>query len=106
MSDIVYLRAEHRWTCPNCIAEDVTHHSAPHTRFHICSGLKGIQAPMVPAGTRCKVVAVPRGDYVGGELVQLDGEGTPVMSVVTVRDDGMDCSVLAPTAQARREDAL
>jgi hypothetical protein len=58
---------------------------------------------MVPAGTRCKVEAVERGDWVGKERVQLDGEGRPVMSVVTTRDDGQDCTVLAPSATALRE---
>jgi hypothetical protein len=57
-----------------------------------------LTAPMVPAGTRCKVEAVERGDYVGRELVQTDGEGRPWMAVVTTRDDGQDCAVLAPTA--------
>jgi len=55
---------------------------------------------MVPAGTHCKVVAVEREDYVGRELVQTDGNGRPVMAVQTIRDDGMDCAVLAPCATA------
>jgi hypothetical protein len=55
---------------------------------------------MVPAGTSCKVEAVERGDYVGRETVQTDGEGRPVQSVVTTRDDGQDCTVYAPTATA------
>lgn len=55
-------------------------------------------APMVPAGTRCKVVAHEREDYVGGELVQTDGAGRPVQKVVTTRDDGEDCTVYAPCA--------
>jgi hypothetical protein len=93
------LSAEHRWTCPNCDLEQVTHETRPHTRFHACAGLRGgLTAPMVPAGTRCKVEAVERADYVGSELVQLDPTGRPVMAVVTTRDDGMDCAVFAPTA--------
>lgn len=94
------LVAEHRWECPNCTHTDVTREQSPHSRFHNCRGLRGLSAPMVPAGTACKVEAVERGDYVGSELVQTDGEGRPVMSIVTTRDDGMDCAVLAPTAQA------
>ena len=89
---------EQHWECPNCDLTDVTHESQPHTRFHACRGLLGLTAPMVPAGTRCKVEAVERGDYVGRELVQYDGEGRPVMAVVTTRDDGTDCAVLAPCA--------
>jgi len=93
------LAAERRWECPNCDLTEVTQEQQPHTRFHACRGLAGLTAPMVPAGTRCKVEAVERGDYVRGELVQTDGNGRPVMSVVTTRDDGTDAAVFAPTAQ-------
>jgi hypothetical protein len=96
----VLLLPEQRWSCPNCTATDVTRDAEPHTRFHSCRGLRGLTAPMVPAGTSCKVEAVERGDYVGAELVQTDAEGRPVMSVVTTRDNGTDCAVFAPTAQA------
>jgi hypothetical protein len=80
----------------------VTHETRAHVRMHTCRGLRGLTAPMVPAGTRCKVIAVERGDYVGRERVQRDGEGRPVMAVRTVRDDGEDCAVLAPMATAER----
>lgn len=92
-----------RWTCPNCPAEDVTHEPRPHTRFHVCRGLRGLTAPMLPAGTKAKVEAHEREDYVGREIVQTDAYGRPVMSVVTTRDDGQDCVVFAPTAIARTE---
>lgn len=91
---------EQRWECPNCTHTEVTRETRPHSRFHACRGLRGLTAPMVPAGTRCKVEAREREDYVGRELVQTDGEGRPVMSIVTTRDDGQDCAVLAPTATA------
>lgn len=97
----VLLRPEQRWACPNCSLMQVTHEVRPHTRFHACPGLKGVTAPMVPAGVRCKVEAVEREDYVGSELVQRDGEGRPIMAVVTTRDDGQDCAVLAPMARSR-----
>lgn len=99
------LANEVRWSCPNCTATDVTHEAQPHTRFHACRGLRGLTAPMVQAGTRCKVEAVERGDYVGRELVQVDGNGRPVMAIETTRDDGNDLAVLAPcaTASAREE---
>jgi hypothetical protein len=58
---------------------------------------------MIPEGTGCKVQAVEREDYVGKEMVQTNGEGRPIMSVVTVRDDGQDCAVFAPTAHVIRE---
>lgn len=100
------LANERRWACPNCHLTDVTHEHRPHTRFHSCRGLRGLTAPMVPAGTRCRVQAVERGDYVGRERVQADGEGRPFMAVTTTRDDGVDCVVLAPVAEVRRSDYL
>jgi hypothetical protein len=96
--------AEQHWTCPNCTLTEVTREARPHSRFHACRGLKGLTAPMVPAGTRCKVQAVERQDYVGEDFAQTDGEGRPVMAVVTTRDDGQDCAVLAPTARADRSE--
>lgn len=97
---VFVLNGEHRWDCPNCDQTAVTHRVDPHTQFHNCAGLRGLSTPMVPAGTRCKVEAVERGDWVGKERVQVDGEGRPVMSVVTTRDEGQDCAVMAPCATA------
>jgi len=76
----------------------VTREFAPHSRFHRCPGLAGLSAPMVPAGTRAKVEAVEREDYIGAEDVQYDGNGRPIMAVVTTRDEGNDVAVYAPTA--------
>ncbi len=59
--------------------------------------------PRAERSDRCKVEARDREDYVGHELVQTDGEGRPVMSVVTTRDDGQDCAVYAPCASAKAE---
>lgn len=100
MSRVVLLGAEQHWECPNCSATQVTHEARPHTRFHSCRGLRGVTAPMVSAGTRCKVEAIVREDYVGSEDVRYDGEGRPIMSVVTTRDNGTDVAVFAPTATA------
>lgn len=97
------LTREHRWECPNCDLQQITHEAEPHTRFHSCPGLRGLTAPMMPAGTRCKVEALDREDYVGRELVQTDADGRPVMSVQTTRDDGTDLAVYAPTATTVRE---
>jgi hypothetical protein len=97
---IPVLAPERRWTCPNCTHTDVTHEANPHSRFHSCRGLKGLTAPMVPAGTRCKVEAVERGDWIGKEDVTVDGDGRPVMSIVTTRDHGQDTAVFAPCAHA------
>lgn len=97
---VALLTPEQRWECPNCDLTQVTHEPRPHTRMHPCRGLRGITAPMVPAGTRCRVYAQEREDYVGNEIVERDGEGRPIMSVVTVREDGQDCTVFVPTAVA------
>lgn len=89
---------EFRWSCPNCDKELVTHR--PEMPIHRCKGLGGLSAPFVTAGTKAKTEAVERGDWINGDLVQTDAWGRPVMSVVTTRDEGTDCVVLAPTASA------
>lgn len=94
------LDAEQRWSCPNCAATAVTR--GADNRFHPCPGLAGFLAPMVRDGVRCTVRAVLREDYTGREDVRHDGDGRPVMAVETVRDDGTDLVVYAPTAHVRR----
>lgn len=106
MSNIVILSPEHRWECPNCNLKDVTYESSPHSRFHSCPGLAGITAPMVPEGTKCKVEANEREDYIGGEDVQLDDNGRPIMNVITTRDDRQDVAVMAPCVSMRGEALL
>lgn len=101
--DIPILNAERRWECPNCTLTDVTHEAQPHSRMHACRGLKGLTAPMVPAGTSCKVEATIREDYVGAEDVTYDESGRPIMAVVTTRDDGNDVAVMAPCATLNME---
>jgi hypothetical protein len=100
------LGVETRWSCPNCTATAVTREPRPHTQFHACGGLGGLTAPLVVDGTRCKIEAVAREDYLHGDIPQRDQDGRVVMAVVTTRDDGQDCAVLAPTATGSREDAL
>lgn len=95
------LDAEQHWVCPNCPATART--VGADNRFHPCAGLAGLLAPMVLEGVRCRVRAVVREDYVGGEDVRYDGEGRPVAAVVTTREDGEDCVVYAPTAHVREE---
>ena len=92
------LTSERHWSCPNCTINAVTRRPAAPVPFHACRGLKGLNAPLIPDGTRCKVETVEREDYIGGELVRADGEGRPVMAVVTTRDDGTDCAIYAPCA--------
>lgn len=95
------LQPEQRWECPNCTKTDVTHEIKPHTRFHNCPGLKGLSAPFVPAGTKCKVEAKEREDYVGKEMLTYDGEDRPIAAVETTREDGNDVVVFAPCAGVR-----
>ena len=71
------------------------------THVHVCGGLGGLVAPLIPEGTRAKTEAVPRGDYIGTEVVQRDEDGRPWMAVEVTRDDGTDRTVLAPCARAR-----
>jgi hypothetical protein len=101
------LRPEVRWECPNCPVTDVTHTAEPHTRFHTCAGLRGLNAPMVRVGVIARVRTVEREDYVGSQMVQTDGNGRPVMAIVTDREDGQDCAILAPcvssTVDAKRD---
>ena len=89
------------WYCPNCGFTDMTKEARPHTRFHTCPKLRGLSAPMLPAGVAAKVTAHEREDYVNGEDVQVDENRRPVMSIVTTRDEGQDVVVFAPTAHAR-----
>lgn len=92
------LHAEQRWVCPNCPAAVRT--AGQPNRFHNCSGLGGLSAPMVLEGVDCKVVMVEREDYLGSEDVRLVN-GRPVMAVKVERADGSsDCVVYAPTAKA------
>lgn len=87
-----------RWECQSCNFRDTTRETEPHTRFHACSGLGGLTAPMVREGERVKVVVNEREDYVGGEDVQL-ADGRPVMNIAIERPDGSnDLAVYAPTA--------
>lgn len=101
--NIPILSRENRWECPNCDLKDVTYELEAHSRFHSCSGLKGLTAPMVPEGTSCRVYANEREDYVGEDTVQTDGDGRPIMSIITEREDGQDCTVLAPMVGLRSE---
>jgi hypothetical protein len=93
------------WECPNCT---VTARSAPlppgTRKFHTCPGLHMLTAPLVEAGTRCKVTAEERQDYLGREIQATGDDGIPYMAVRTTRDDGDDVAVNAGLAQARLSD--
>lgn len=97
------ITADRLLVCPNCPTRVVERGgNAPigggATRMHECRGLAGMLAPLVLEGVRCKVEAVERDDYVGGEVLRYDGNGRPVMAVETTRDDGTDRIVFAPAA--------
>jgi hypothetical protein len=96
------LSREQHWVCPNCPVTAVTTEARPHTQFHDCAGLRGLSAPMVEAGVRCKIEAEVAEDYEGPDRVlQYDGSGRAISAVVTTRDDGNDRAVLVPCALGR-----
>jgi hypothetical protein len=95
---------EKHWTCPNCDSWAITRDGK--IPMHPCrSGgqLAGMMVPLIMDGVKAKVEAIERPDYVGNELVQMNAYGRPIMSVITTRDDGQDCTVYAPCAVAERE---
>lgn len=102
MIDLSTLAPVVRWWCSRCTMTDVTREARPHSRMHPCSGLGGLTAPMLREGERVKVEVNVREDYVGGDDVQYDGDGRPIMSIVTTRDDGTDAAVYAPCAHNAR----
>ena len=96
------LRAMVDWSCPNCWVADSAPPPPPgQVRFHNCPGLHGLSAPLVRAGTVCKVTAEERQDYLGGEVQATGDDGRPYMAVRTTRDDGCDLAVNAGLAQVR-----
>lgn len=91
------------WYCPACGAEDMTKEVRPHVRGHVCPKRGFLSFAMVPKGTKAKIVAVEREDYVGKDLVRKDSNNRPVMAILTIRDDGQDATVYAPTAVGRAD---
>lgn len=90
------------WECPNCDVTDHTPALPPGaSRFHTCAGLHLLTAPLVRAGTRCKVEAEVRADYLGNEIQNTGDDGKPYMAIRTTREDGDDLAVNAGLAQAR-----
>ncbi|MGW6255424.1 hypothetical protein [Streptomyces sp. NPDC055085] len=108
--DIPILNNVKRWACPNCSKADITREVQPHTRFHECLGLGGIQAPMVPADqvSSVRVRSIEREDYEGSERgLARDDEGKSIMAVETEYLDGhTDVAVFPGTATANAEGLL
>jgi hypothetical protein len=95
------LNAVTEWFCPNCSCQDTTPPlPAGSSRFHTCPGLHGLTAPLVRAGTSCKVTAEERQDYLGRELQATGDDGKPYMAVRTTYDDHDDLAVNAGLARA------
>ena len=84
------LDAWQDWECPNrCGKTERTRPLAPNaSRMHTCPRLHSLTAPLVRAGTDCKVVAVERGDYLRDSVQRTGDDGRPYMAVVTERADG------------------
>ena len=93
------------WYCPQCGFTDQTRIAGPHQRWHTCPKLRMMSAPMLPKGTPGTFLIHEPEGYVGAELVQTDPElGRPIMSIETIRDEGTDLLVFAPTATADAKD--
>lgn len=89
------------WYCPACGLTDQTKVAGPHVRYHTCPKTRFLSIAMLRAGVAGKIVVHEREDYVGDELVQYDPEqGRPLVSAETIRDNGNDLIVYAPTARA------
>jgi hypothetical protein len=101
----VLFDAYQDWYCPNCDVTDRTRPLPPNaSRFHTCAGLHMLTAPLILAGTDCKVVAEERADYLNGETQATGEDGKPYMAVRTTRLDGEDLAVNAGLARARLGD--
>lgn len=93
----VLLEGFQDWECPNCTVTERTRPlPANSSRMHDCAGLHGLTAPLVLAGTDCKVTAVERGDYLNGETQRTGDDGRPYMAVRTDRADGSNDLVVFP----------
>ena len=91
------LDAWQDWACPNCDVTERTRPLPPNaSRMHTCSGLHSMTAPLVRAGTDCKVTAVERGDYLAGETQRRGDDGKPYMAVRTDHADGSNDLVVFP----------
>jgi hypothetical protein len=99
LTDVPLLEIVTRWSCPNCTVTDVTRGPVPN-RYHTCAGLHMLTAPLVRAGTRCKVEAAEREDYLNGDHQATGDDGKPYMNVRLTREDGEDLWVNAGLATA------
>jgi hypothetical protein len=102
MPAVPLLRAFDTWACPNCAVTEQAPALPPNaSRFHTCAGLHMLTAPLVRAGTSCKVEAEERADYLNGEIQNTGDDGRPYMAIRTTRDEGEDLAVNAGLARLR-----
>lgn len=94
------IQSHQEWSCPNCGISERTPVLPPNaSRFHTCPALHMLTAPLVRAGTDCKVIAVERGDYLRNAEQRTGDDGKPYMSIITERADGSnDCIAHAEVA--------
>jgi hypothetical protein len=103
MPDIPLLHAFDDWYCPNCTVTERTESLPPNaSRFHTCAGLHMLSAPLIrDDGTRCKVEAEEREEYLGTETQAHGDDGKPYMAIRTTYDDHDNLVVNAGLAQVR-----
>lgn len=90
------------WVCASgCGVTQVTEVAAPHLELHHCSRHRGAIVPLVEDGVKAGIRINRREDYLGTDTATTDGDGVPVMSVTTLRDDGEDCTVFAPCVNVK-----
>ncbi len=91
------------WACPSCEMTDRTQRPGPHTQFHACPGLGGLNAPLVIVAKPddkpdARHVPQEREDFMGDELAPR------IMSLRTDHGDGRnDILVFAPTATTKAD---
>lgn len=90
------------WACTRCGERQKTDVDPYYAPMHQCHGMAGMSVPFTREGAKVHMTAVEREDYVANEIVQYDGHGRPVMTIVQEYADGhTDATVYAPTAQMR-----
>lgn len=80
------------WYCPNgCgVAERVAPLPPGATRYHPCTRLHMLNAPLVRVGSDCINEAVEREDYLNGDTQATGDDGKAYMAIRTVHADGHD----------------
>lgn len=93
----VALQAYQDWECPECGLTERTRPIPPNaSRMHTCPKLHGLTAPLVLAGSDCRLVAVERGDYLRDEEQRTGDDGRPYMAVETRYADGSNDAHVFP----------